>query len=75
MHHATLDLVSPDHVIQAWRWLCTSRRNFPANADIWHLRFHRAAILPKLLAQLSVGEYRLSPMQRIVRTDGEKVAL
>jgi hypothetical protein len=24
----------------AYSWLCKQRRNFPANADIWHLRFH-----------------------------------
>ncbi|BEJ48001.1 hypothetical protein Ri1_06000 [Aeromonas dhakensis] len=25
---------------QAWHWLCQRRRHHPANADIWHLRFH-----------------------------------
>jgi RNA-directed DNA polymerase len=24
----------------AYSWLCKQRLNFPANADIWHLRFH-----------------------------------
>ncbi|ECO0967510.1 hypothetical protein AA450_24810, partial [Salmonella enterica subsp. enterica serovar Give] len=29
------------HINTAYTWLCKSRRRFPANADIWHLRFHR----------------------------------
>jgi hypothetical protein len=24
----------------AFDWLCHQRRNYPANADVWHLRFH-----------------------------------
>lgn len=28
------------HVDAAHIWLCRQRAHYPANADIWHLRFH-----------------------------------
>lgn len=69
------DMLHPDNVDAAWQWLCRSRRNFPPDADIWHLRFHRATTLPGLVSQLRSGRYRFMPMQAITRADRETVAL
>jgi hypothetical protein len=56
-------ICSPANIASAWRWLCLSRRNFPADADVWHLRFHREALLPKLLDEVASGRYRFPPMK------------
>ncbi|WP_234704188.1 reverse transcriptase domain-containing protein [Aeromonas veronii] len=50
---------------QAWLWLCLRRRHHPANADIWHLRFHWSRLGPLLWQKLQAGTYRLQPMQRL----------
>ncbi|ATM75317.1 transposase [Serratia fonticola] len=61
----------PRHIIerlaweQAYRWLTHQRRHAPANADIWHLRFHWQTRKERLWQQVSNGDYRLMPMQRI----------
>ncbi|WP_432464642.1 reverse transcriptase domain-containing protein [Agarivorans sp. QJM3NY_33] len=68
-------LTAPASVATAWHWLCESRKNFPANADIWHLRFHRQRLLPEILAWLDEGQYRFSPMQIVTRANGEPLAL
>ncbi|WP_455872222.1 reverse transcriptase domain-containing protein [Serratia proteamaculans] len=47
----------------AWRWLYQRRRHAPANADIWHLRYHRPRLEPALYALVVSGQYRLSAMQ------------
>ncbi|WP_205647190.1 reverse transcriptase domain-containing protein [Aeromonas jandaei] len=47
----------------AYQWLCQRRRHYPANADIWHLRFHWPARSATLFARVMAGHYRLSPMQ------------
>lgn len=59
----------------AWEWLCRSRRDFPANADIWHLRFHGQRLLPEIIAAVASGQYRFSAMQGITRADGEALAI
>lgn len=46
----------------AWHWLCDARKDAPANADIWHLRYHWRTTRDTLLSQLLNGEYRLQPM-------------
>lgn len=50
---------------QAYRWLIHQRRHAPANADIWHIRFHWQSNKERLWQQVSNGGYRLMPMQRI----------
>lgn len=54
------------HLEHAWQlayeWVCQRRRHYPANADIWHLRFHWPALSRRLLASVLAGNYRLSPM-------------
>jgi RNA-directed DNA polymerase len=63
------------HVKSAWQWLCQSRKNFPANADIWHLRFHQSTLLPPILHALKTGHYQFTPMQIINKANGESIAL
>ncbi|MNG54839.1 Group II intron-encoded protein LtrA [compost metagenome] len=46
----------------AWDWLCDSRKDAPANADIWHLRHHWQRTRDALLTRLLSGTYRLQPM-------------
>ncbi|TQO04835.1 UNVERIFIED_ORG: reverse transcriptase (RNA-dependent DNA polymerase) [Citrobacter freundii] len=60
---------------QAWQWLCHRRQKAPAHADIWHLRFHRARELPRLIQAAENGTYRLSPMQVIRRSHGQESLL
>lgn len=31
------------HIDTAYRWLCHRRREYPAGADVWDLRFHWSA--------------------------------
>lgn len=47
---------------EVWSWLCQTRRQAPANADIWDLRFRWSAEKTAFLAALQAGTYRLSPM-------------
>ena len=55
---------SPEQAWQlAYDWVCLRRRHYPANADIWHLRFHWATQGPTLWALVQQGRYRLRPMQ------------
>lgn len=57
---------------QAWRWLCRRRQKAPPGADIWHLRYHRAQVLPRLIQAAENGTYRLSPMQVVRRSHGQE---
>ena len=57
---------------QAWMWLCRRRQKAPPGADIWHLRYHRAQELPRLIRAAENGTYRLSPMQVVRRSHGQE---
>ncbi|WP_208854226.1 reverse transcriptase/maturase family protein [Aeromonas fluvialis] len=72
---STQALTHPQQLETALAWLCSVRKHFPANADIWHLRFHRKRLLPELLAKLAAGTYQFSPMQVVQRADGNEIAL
>lgn len=52
-----------------------SRQHFPADADIWHLRFHWNKQKHTLLQQLNAGRYVLSPLQVITPRHGKSHAL
>lgn len=49
----------------AYHWLCRRRNRAPANADVWHLRFHWQTLGPALFRRVTAGNYRLSAMQVI----------
>lgn len=63
---------------QAWNWLIRQRKHYPANADIWDLRWrelnhsNERARLYELVQQ---QDYRLEPMQVIRRRDGQTVMI
>ncbi|EEA7260294.1 hypothetical protein TM79_004846 [Salmonella enterica subsp. enterica] len=63
------------HINAAYTWLCKSRRRFPANADIWHLRFHRNTERARILRSLHAGTYRFQPLSLVSRADGSQVAV
>jgi hypothetical protein len=64
---ATLDI--------AYSWLCKQRRNFPANADVWHLRFHWHSQRQALLESLHKHEYTLLPQSVVTTADGTSIHL
>jgi RNA-directed DNA polymerase len=59
----------------AYAWLCHRRRHFPANADVWHLRFHWAREKVGLFKQLRKRRYQFSPLQVVQKADGEIIHL
>jgi RNA-directed DNA polymerase len=59
----------------AYLWLCKQRRNFPANADIWHLRFHWHTIRGELLQTLHKQDYTFMPLSVVTKADGETLHL
>ena len=59
----------------AYSWLCKQRANFPANADIWHLRFHWQTIRGELLQTLNKQDYTLLPLSVVTKADGETLHL
>jgi hypothetical protein len=59
----------------AFDWLCLRRRNYPAHADVWHLRFHWGCEKSHLLYQLRNQHYQLSPLQSVQKSNGEVIHL
>ena len=59
----------------AYSWLCKQRRNFPANADIWHLRFHWHRVRQELLQTLNKQDYTFMPLSVVTKADGESIHL
>lgn len=47
----------------AYRWVCRQRRHAPANADVWHLRYHWRLRGRCVFDRVLAGQYRLTPMQ------------
>jgi RNA-directed DNA polymerase len=59
----------------AYSWLCKQRANFPANTDIWHLRFHWHRVRHELLHSLHKQDYTLLPLSVVTKADGESIHL
>ena len=57
----------------AYRWLCHQRRHWPADADIWELRFHWTEAKLSIQQALAKGDYRFEALARVTKTDGETV--
>jgi len=75
MNSLTPSLLGDSQCATAWQWLCDSRKGFPPNADIWHLRFHRHSLLPRIHDDIKAGRYRFNPMQIVTCANGEEIAL
>ena len=58
-------------VDHAYRWLCRQHRDYPSDADGWHLRFHWHAERTRLEAELHTGCFRFGPLSVITKADGE----
>ena len=59
----------------AYSWLCKQRRNFPPNADVWHLRFHWHSQRQALLESLHKHDYTLLPQSAVTKADGSSIHL
>ncbi|WP_189520387.1 hypothetical protein [Halioglobus japonicus] len=76
LESALLDAIACDRTIdQAYTWLCNQRSRYPANADIWHLRFHWQTRRPALIAQLRSRDYQFRPQQRLLSANGKPIHL
>ncbi|MBH3000329.1 transposase [Serratia marcescens] len=58
----------------AWKWLCERRKNAPADADIWDLRFHRETEYPRIVNAVNELTYHLTPMLIYRRSKGDRLA-
>ena len=68
-------LFHPAALDSAYAWLCKQRLHYPADADIWQLRFHWHASKAPLLQRLRSGRYTFSPLQRVTKANGEVIHL
>ncbi|WP_342805613.1 reverse transcriptase domain-containing protein [Alteromonas sp. M12] len=59
----------------AYSWLCKQRTNFPANADIWHLRFHWHTLRAELLQMLNQQDYTFMPLSMVTNANGTTMHL
>lgn len=59
----------------AYHWLCHQRRDFPATADVWHLRRHWPAVRQRLQTELIAGTVRLGPLTIITPAESEPLHL
>ncbi len=68
--HITIEVMQ-----QAYEWLCHARLNYPADADVWDLRFHWSTERDRILALLNAGHYRFRPLSKIIKSSGEVIAI
>jgi len=59
----------------AYDWLCHQRRDFPADSDVWDLRFNWHRERKRLVEELRTRQYRIGPMSIITKADGEVLHL
>jgi RNA-directed DNA polymerase len=69
------DIFNQTTLDTAYSWLRKQRANFPANADIWHLRFHWHTIRGELLQTLNSQDYIFLPLSVVTKADGESIHL
>jgi RNA-directed DNA polymerase len=69
------DIFNATTLDTAYSWLCKQRANFPANADIWHLRFHWHRVRLELLESLNKQDYTFLPLSVVTKGDGESIHL
>jgi RNA-directed DNA polymerase len=61
---------SLEKIDAAYQWLCSQRRHYPADSDIWQIRFHWSRYRNVLYQALSADSFELSPQFHIVKMDG-----
>lgn len=62
-------------LFHAWHWLIKSRQHFPANADIWHLRYNWESEWQDILSSVNNGRYYLSPLHVVNKSSEGSVAI
>ena len=67
------ELASDTVIDVAYEWLCHQRRHWPADTDVWDLRFHWPTVKHDIQRSLRRGNYRFEPMSRVTKTNGEVV--
>ena len=75
MNLSKSSVLSDVNVEQAYRWLCQQRKHFPANADIWHIRFHWEQEKEALLQAIKCDRFYFKPLQKLVKSNGEVIHL
>jgi len=61
---------SLEKIDAAYHWLCTHRRHYPADCDIWLVRFHWSHYRNDLYQALNTDSFELTPQLHIVKMDG-----
>jgi hypothetical protein len=69
------DVFTEDAIDTAYLWLCRQRANFPANTDIWHLRFHWHNVRQELLKSLHKQDYTFMPLSMVTKANGTTLHL
>jgi hypothetical protein len=65
-----LTTVASDTVLDAaYEWLCQRRKHWPADSDVWSLRFCWPAEKARLRDELLSGNYRFAPLNRVTKSD------
>ncbi len=67
------DIASDSVIDTAYAWLCHQRRNWPADSDIWDLRFHWDTVKETIQRDLTQECFCFEPMSRITKANGEVV--
>lgn len=67
--------IASDEILeQAFDWLGQARKDYSANADIWHLKHHWRHRKPAIQQALRAGHYHFSPLNRY-EIDGDTLCL
>jgi RNA-directed DNA polymerase len=59
----------------AYKWLCKQRQHYPANSDIWSLRFSWTDHKEELLQTINRGDYVFAPVKKITKANGNTIHL
>ncbi|MCH8240261.1 MAG: group II intron reverse transcriptase domain-containing protein [Proteobacteria bacterium] len=69
------ELTSDDVLDTAYEWLCRSRRDYSANADVWSFRRRWLEEKNRIKRDLLSGRYRFSLLSRATLSNGDDVDL
>jgi hypothetical protein len=69
------ELVNTDLLNESFSWLCKQRKHFPANSDVWDVRFHWNKIKPQLIDELISNTFNFQPLQKVTKSSVEVIHL
>jgi RNA-directed DNA polymerase len=61
--------------LEAYQWLCRSRKKHPPSSDVWDLRRSWKEQADALLVAFESGDYQMSVQKKMALTDGETIAV